>query len=124
MTGGCLFNLREDPHETRDIAAELPDVLESLKQRYLELKKDGIEQRIPLSRMAAATKKYTGNYVKMLQQNRGFIGPWCTDGACSPVGEDEVQSNFAHPEILEVPYGQGGWYPGMRESMYELANQK
>ena len=32
------FGRREDPHETKDLAHELPDVLESLKQRYLELK--------------------------------------------------------------------------------------
>ena len=99
-------------------------MLNTLRERYLELKKTGINQRTPLSRMAYNTRRLAPNFVKMLKDNQGFVGPWCTDGACSPVGEDEVQSNFAHPEILDVPYGQGGWYPGMRESMYELANQK
>ena len=35
---GLVASRREDPHETKDLAQELPDVLESLKQRYLELK--------------------------------------------------------------------------------------
>ena len=26
MAGGCVFNVREDPNETKDLAAELPDV--------------------------------------------------------------------------------------------------
>lgn len=63
-SGGCLFNLREDPNETRNLAAELPDVLASLRTRYLELKATGINQRTPLSRMAYNTKRLIPNFVK------------------------------------------------------------
>eukprot|EP01043_Picozoa_sp_COSAG02_P021420 COSAG02_NODE_1088_length_14670_cov_237.088326_6_plen_218_part_00 len=70
-SGGCLFNLREDPHETRDLAKELPDVLNSLRARYLELKKTGIDQRTPLSRMAYNTKRLAPNFVQMLKRNKG-----------------------------------------------------
>ena len=40
-----------------------------------------------------STEEVHRRLAEMLQQDRGSIGPWCTDGACSPVGEDEVQSN-------------------------------
>ena len=33
LEGGCLYNIREDPHETNDLAATLPDVLHTLKAR-------------------------------------------------------------------------------------------
>ena len=33
LEGGCLYNIREDPHETNDLAATLPDVLHTLKNR-------------------------------------------------------------------------------------------
>ena len=39
----------------------------------MELKADGIDQRTPLSKMAAATKRLTPNYVKMLHENKGFV---------------------------------------------------
>ena len=123
MTGGCLFSktptlsrficrafrlanlqsiaiadLKEDPNETRNLATELPDVLESLKARYMELKADGIDQRTPLSKMAAATKRLTPNYVKMLHENKGFVGPWCSDGACAPVAADSIKMDMAKQE--------------------------
>ena len=126
MVGGCLFNLAEDPNETKNIAKEMPEMLESLKQRYLVLKKDGMDQRTPLSKMAAATKKYVPNYVKMLKDNKGFVGPWCTDGACTPVAEDDLESSMVSLEgdFMKPPYGQGGLYPGMAAFNHPAAWQK
>ena len=64
---------REDPHETKDLAKELPDVLESLKQRYLELKATALDQRVMLSKVQAATQRLFPNWIKMLQNNKGFV---------------------------------------------------
>ena len=41
MEGGCVFNVREDPNETNDLAKTMPDILHSLKARYLELRATG-----------------------------------------------------------------------------------
>ena len=112
-SGGCLYNLREDPHETKNIAAELPDVVTSLRNRYLELKATAIDQRTPLMKMQAATVKYFPNWIKMLQNNRGFIGPWCTDGACSPAAAEAANGDTANAPI-ELPYMMGGEFPGMK----------
>mgnify|MGYP003331944538 CR=1 FL=1 len=46
-------------------------MLTSLRTRYLELKKTGINQRTPLSRMAYNTKRLAPNFVQMLQRNKG-----------------------------------------------------
>ena len=64
----------------------------------MELKADGIDQRTPLSKMAAATKRLTPNYVKMLHENKGFVGPWCSDGACAPVAADSIKMDMAKQE--------------------------
>ena len=64
---------REDPHETKDLAKELPDVLESLKQRYLELKATALDQRVMLSKVQAATQRFFPNWIRMLQNNKGFV---------------------------------------------------
>eukprot|EP01048_Picozoa_sp_COSAG05_P010743 COSAG05_NODE_965_length_6403_cov_50.682741_4_plen_88_part_00 len=48
----------EDPNETNDLAAKLPAVLESLKQRYLELKASQLDQRTVLSTIVARQKLY------------------------------------------------------------------
>ena len=64
---------REDPHETKDLAQELPDVLESLKQRYLELKATALDQRVMLSKVQAGTQRLFPNWIKMLQTNKGFV---------------------------------------------------
>ena len=67
------FGRREDPHETKDLAHELPDVLESLKQRYLELKATALDQRVMLSKVQAGTQRLFPNWIKMLQTNKGFV---------------------------------------------------
>ena len=41
MEGGCLFDVENDPHETTDLAAKMPDTLHLLKARFLELKATG-----------------------------------------------------------------------------------
>ena len=134
---------REDPHETKDLAKELPDVLESLKQRYLELKATALDQRVMLSKVQAATQRLFPNWIKMLQNNKGFvsleqaaflrradkpraklscaaalcqIGPWCTEGACSPVAANATAlgAGFSPEGMrIELPYGLGGEFPGM-----------
>ena len=70
---GLVASRREDPHETKDLAQELPDVLESLKQRYLELKATALDQRVMLSKVQAATQRLFPNWIKMLQTNKGFV---------------------------------------------------
>ena len=107
----------------------------------MELKADGIDQRTPLSKMAAATKRLTPNYVKMLHENKGFVGPWCSDGACAPVAADSIKMDMAKQEgnFIQPPCksslsrsclwfraasltwrallsdGQGGLYEGMAD---------
>ena len=68
-----VWGRREDPHETKDLAQELPDVLESLKQRYLELKATALDQRVMLSKVQAGTQRLFPNWIKMLQTNKGFV---------------------------------------------------
>jgi len=114
MEGGCLFNIREDPSETKDLAKELPDVLERLKQRYLELKSTALDQRSVLLAVRNRTQLYQHNWIQMLQRNRGFIGPWCTDGRCQPAELPEGLLGDLPDVELDVPYGLGGPYPGFR----------
>jgi len=112
MDGGCLFNIREDPGETRDLAGDLPDVLERLKRRYLELKPTALDQVPVLLAARHRTQLYHPNWERMLRRNRGFVGPWCGDGACQP-----ADAGGAPPpggDLLDVPYGLGGPFPGFR----------
>ena len=67
-----------DPHETTDQATKMPDVLHSLKTRFIELKATALDQKPALLKVAAATKRLTPNFLRMLRANDGFIGPWCT----------------------------------------------
>merc|ERR1712110_989940 len=52
LEGGCLFNIRVDPAETRDLAQEMPQLLASMKQRLVELSKTALDQKS----VAAATR--------------------------------------------------------------------
>lgn len=116
MAGGCLFNIKEDPAETRDIAKDEPEMLAKLKQRYLALKETALDQRTPLLAMVRRTTLYHANWVRMLQQNRGFVGPWCTDGACDPhpheASAQEALLADGIDEPIQPPYGFGGPFPG------------
>ena len=56
----------------------MPDVLHSLKARFIELKATALDQKSALLKVAAATKRLTPNFLRMLRANDGFIGPWCT----------------------------------------------
>ena len=115
----------QDPNETHNLAQEQPEMLATLRQRYLELKATGIDQRGPLSRMAANTVRLSGNFVNMLVKNKGFVGPWCTDGACKAevvpprdLHSDESELHSTPPPILgadriKLPYGLGGDFEGM-----------
>ena len=44
MSGGCLFSIASDPHETVDVAAKMPARLAQLKERYTELRKTRLDQ--------------------------------------------------------------------------------
>ena len=44
MSGGCLFSIASDPHETVDLAAKMPARLAQLKERYSELRKTRLDQ--------------------------------------------------------------------------------
>lgn len=100
--------------QKQNIAAELPDMVSSLRDRYLALKATGIDQRSPLMKVKAASVKYYPNWIKMLQNNRGFIGPWCTDGACSPADDAEAANSDTANALVEVSYMMGGEFPGMK----------
>merc|ERR1712066_302933 len=114
MEGGCLFNIREDPHETKDLAKSEPVVLERMKRRYLELKATALDQRTPLETVVNRTKLYQKNWIQMLQRNKGFIGPWCNDGACEPLGSSELSESELP---YDAPYNLGGPFPGF--NVYE-----
>jgi len=114
MEGGCLFNIRKDPSETKDLAKHLPDVLERLKHRYLELKATALDQRAVLQTVRERTFLYTENWIQMLKKNRGFVGPWCTDGMChSTEPLDGLLGELPDVE-LDVPYMLGGPFPGFK----------
>ena len=94
LEGGCLYNIRTDPHETVDVAAKMPDVLHSIKARYLELRATMLNQTIYVQYQGlcgAPNASAAGTYApvwektclpwaeatyKMLQRNKGFIGPY------------------------------------------------
>ena len=44
MSGGCMFSIASDPHETVDLAAKMPARLAQLKERYSELRKTRLDQ--------------------------------------------------------------------------------
>jgi hypothetical protein len=65
--------------------------------------------------MAYNTKRLAPNFVKMLQLNLGFVGPWCTDGACAADPGTHANQSYHVGEFIKLPYGQGGDFEGMPE---------
>ena len=45
--------------------------------------------------------------------NSGFVGPWCTDGACAPANTSFVNLSYHEGDFIKLPYGQGGEFEGM-----------
>ena len=78
MEGGCLFNIIEDPNEIHDLAASMPDVLHSLKSRYLELRATAYDQRAPIAKSNEPAFKAQMNalYSAALKRYGGFQGPF------------------------------------------------
>ena len=96
MQGGCLFNVREDPNELIDLALELPDVLHSLKARYLELRATAYDQVTPMCKAGIGVSspghpsktdppcpkdtpfitEVSSKYVDAVRNYRGFQGPF------------------------------------------------
>ena len=78
MEGGCLFNVIEDPNEIHDLAASMPDVLHSLKSRYLELRATAYDQRAPIAKSNEPAFKAQMNalYSAALKRYGGFQGPF------------------------------------------------
>ena len=81
MEGGCLFNVREDPNETKDLAAEMPELLHSLKARYLVLRATAYDQRKPMAKSIEPVFKLEMDqkYEAALKRNGGFQGPFWHD---------------------------------------------
>ena len=73
----------QDPNETRDLASELPDVLHSLKTRYLELRATAYDQLTPIrkSREPAFRQAMDALYSSALRAYGGFQGPFWGPGA-------------------------------------------
>ena len=71
-------------NETVDLALKLPDVLHSLKSRYLELRKTAYDQVTPILKAydPANIKAMNALYSAALKRYRGFQGPfWGLDDA-------------------------------------------
>ena len=68
----------EDPNETKDLAKTMPDVLHSLKTRYLELRKTAYDQVTPIAK--AYTQPFmtqmNERYSAALKRYGGFQGPF------------------------------------------------
>jgi len=113
LEGGCLFNIRKDPAETvvsrhdiagiwvasfsrcqryrcgQDLAREMPDMLHSLKSRYLVLRATMLDQAPIVKRENGCKVAAHGQgnasigkcpapkeFIDMLHRNKGFVGPW------------------------------------------------
>ena len=89
LEGGCLFNIRKDPAETVDLAREMPDMLHSLKSRYLVLRATMLDQAPIVKRENGCKVAAHGQgnasigkcpapkeFIDMLHRNKGFVGPW------------------------------------------------
>ena len=69
----------------------------------------------------ARQKLYYPNWIAMLEKNKGFIGPWCTDGACAPLppaeknGSAPPAGNLGHKAL---GYNFGGPFPGLEVGPY------
>ena len=74
----CGFASSEDPNETKDLAKTMPDVLHSLKTRYLELRKTAYDQVTPIAK--AYTQPFmtqmNERYSAALKRYGGFQGPF------------------------------------------------
>ena len=75
----CMwFRCSEDPNETTDLAKTMPDVLHSLKTRYLELRKTAYDQVTPIAK--AYTQPFmtqmNERYSAALKRYGGFQGPF------------------------------------------------
>lgn len=89
-----MFNIQEDPAETKDLAQAMPELLESMKKRLVELSKTALDQtsvvvetsqcehRIPGVSFCPAPKEF----VDMLKRNGGYLGPWLPNH----LGEDRL----------------------------------
>lgn len=92
LEGGCLFNIREDPAETRDLAKDLPDVLQRLKDRYSELLATALRQDEVVAKAGSCWFANVSpipicpaprEFVDMLRKNDGVVGPWVGLGDAS-----------------------------------------
>lgn len=91
LSGGCLFNVRKDPHETSDLAQSMPERLDTLKRRYIELRQTHLDQYwlAPYVVECAAghahnstsepCKKWGDAFINMLKRNKGIMGPFLED---------------------------------------------
>ena len=89
----------EDPNELTDLAAKMPDVLHSLKQRYLELRATAYDQVTPMCKAGVPspdhqagtarpcpaqtpfTNEVGAKYIAAVRRYRGFQGPFWGEGA-------------------------------------------
>jgi len=84
LEGGCLFNIQEDPGETKDLAQEMPDLLASMKDRLEELSETILDQRAMVAASKQCEVHVPGDsscaapsaYMDMLKRNGGYVGPW------------------------------------------------
>ena len=99
MLSTCLLARSEDPNELTDLAAKMPDVLHSLKTRYLELRATAYDQVTPMckagvpspdhpagtARPCPAQTPFTHEvgtkYIAAVRRYRGFQGPFWGEGA-------------------------------------------
>jgi len=65
---GCLYNIREDPTEQKNLALHMPGKLIAMRERLQQLRKSQYQERSDLSQAAACAKQ--------IGQNGGFYGPW------------------------------------------------
>ena len=72
---GCLYNIREDPTEHHDVAAEHPDVAAALHRRLAELRPSKFQPPSAVADPKAAVGEFT-NCVRQINANGGFYGPW------------------------------------------------
>ena len=90
----------------------------------LELKATALDQRSVLAKVKASTVRLLPNYLRMLRENDGFIGPWCTEGKCeaveaplSPFTPGEWSRLVGSMDFnIKIPYGYelGGEYEGFQ----------
>lgn len=84
--GACLFNIREDPHETVNLASSLPQKVEELKSRVRTLR----ESLFNPDRCLPYKPPLCGkpDAVKALEARGGYLGPYI------PTSEREDHLSF------------------------------